>query len=312
MDAGSSTAVAVIVISLAVVGAFLLTFFWGRPGCVPHWFLAGKARCCRKCRGKNGRPGAKGFTHTKICEGVILGSLPRGDEDLAVLREEYGVTGIVTLNEKWELLISPQDMLKSDFKSCWLPTPDYSAVRLKDELKGVRFMREVIGAIDGQGKHGCAYVHCNGGKGRSTAVVLCYLVADKGMSPYEAFHHVRKRRKIAKLLACRGSRPQFGGVKSFEKSIHTIENGDRRKFGRAARVAPAPMDGDEGADSNAREEAQEAHWGENRLERVQAEKDAADAQAQLERSRMAGLAAPPAATEDNTTGSSGSRGKIFD
>ena len=73
------------------------------------------------------------------------------------------------------------------------------------------------------------------------------------------------------------------------------------------------MDGDEDADSNAREEAQEAHWGEKRLERVQAEKDAADAQAQLERSRMTGLAAPPAATEDDdATGSSVSRGKIFD
>nr|CAB3495252.1 unnamed protein product [Digitaria exilis] len=38
------------------------------------------------------------------------------------------------------------------------------------------------------------YVHCKAGRGRSTTVVICYLVQYKNMTPAEAYEHVRLRR----------------------------------------------------------------------------------------------------------------------
>ncbi|OEL22507.1 putative dual specificity protein phosphatase DSP8 [Dichanthelium oligosanthes] len=38
------------------------------------------------------------------------------------------------------------------------------------------------------------YVHCKAGRGRSTTVVICYLVQYKNMTPSEAYEHVRLRR----------------------------------------------------------------------------------------------------------------------
>ena len=38
------------------------------------------------------------------------------------------------------------------------------------------------------------YVHCKAGRGRSTTLVLCYLIRQMRMSPDEAFEFVRTKR----------------------------------------------------------------------------------------------------------------------
>ncbi len=38
------------------------------------------------------------------------------------------------------------------------------------------------------------YVHCKAGRGRSTTLVICYLVRELGMSPQEAYAFVRQKR----------------------------------------------------------------------------------------------------------------------
>ena len=39
-------------------------------------------------------------------------------------------------------------------------------------------------------------MHCNGGKGRSTTVVVAYLMESRGMSAMDALNFVRDRRKV--------------------------------------------------------------------------------------------------------------------
>lgn len=38
------------------------------------------------------------------------------------------------------------------------------------------------------------YVHCKAGRGRSTTLVICYLVREMRMSPQEAYSFVRQKR----------------------------------------------------------------------------------------------------------------------
>ncbi len=47
------------------------------------------------------------------------------------------------------------------------------------------------------------YVHCKAGRGRSTTVVLCYLVKYKGMTPGEALAMVRGKRPQIHLAQAR-------------------------------------------------------------------------------------------------------------
>ena len=44
------------------------------------------------------------------------------------------------------------------------------------------------------GRGELTYVHCKAGRGRSTTLVLCYLIKQAGMTPEEAFAYVRSRR----------------------------------------------------------------------------------------------------------------------
>lgn len=56
------------------------------------------------------------------------------------------------------------------------------------------------------------YIHCKAGRGRSTTVVLCYLVKYKNMTPTEAFEYVRSKR--ARVLL---TRSQWRVVQEFSK-----------------------------------------------------------------------------------------------
>lgn len=56
------------------------------------------------------------------------------------------------------------------------------------------------------------YIHCKAGRGRSTTIVLCYLVKYKNMTPAAAFEHVRSKR--ARVLL---THSQWKAVQEFSK-----------------------------------------------------------------------------------------------
>uniref|UniRef100_A0A452ZLC3 Uncharacterized protein n=1 Tax=Aegilops tauschii subsp. strangulata TaxID=200361 RepID=A0A452ZLC3_AEGTS len=70
-----------------------------------------------------------------------------------------------------------------------IPTRDYAyAPSQKDICKAVDFINRH--ALQGN----TTYVHCKAGRGRSTTVVLCYLIKYKNMTPEDAWAHTKSIR----------------------------------------------------------------------------------------------------------------------
>lgn len=188
------------------VGLLVILLFVFITGCGPRWVLSLEARLVRICKKR------KSWNWTTIEPKILLGTLPRMPNHLDELKSE-GVGAVLTLNEDWELALSPRSMQDCNLECRHLPTPDFFAPSQRDIVEAVTFMRSCI-------KSGTAvYVHCNGGRGRSAVCVICYLIQEHGWSPDEAFEFVKGKRKIATLKAWCGLHKQWRAVKRFAREL---------------------------------------------------------------------------------------------
>ncbi|KAL6641462.1 hypothetical protein ACP70R_019643 [Stipagrostis hirtigluma subsp. patula] len=123
----------------------------------------------------------------QVDEHVLLGAVPF-PSDVPRLKA-LGVYGVVTLNESYERLV-PQSLYEAHgIENLVLPTRDYLyAPSFENLCQAADFIHRNASC----GK--LTYVHCKAGRGRSTTVVLCYLVQYKQMTPAEAYEHVRLHR----------------------------------------------------------------------------------------------------------------------
>uniref|UniRef100_A0A0D9WM03 phosphatidylglycerophosphatase n=1 Tax=Leersia perrieri TaxID=77586 RepID=A0A0D9WM03_9ORYZ len=129
---------------------------------------------------------------------ILLGAVPFR-RDVPRL-QKLGVYGVITLNEPFETLSRGIDHLV-------IPTRDYMfAPSLVDISRAVDFIHR--NASCGR----MTYIHCKAGRGRSTTIVLCYLVRYKNMTPSTAFEHVRSKR--ARVLL---THSQWKVVQEFSK-----------------------------------------------------------------------------------------------
>eukprot|EP00252_Welwitschia_mirabilis_P017441 TRINITY_DN3866_c0_g1_i1.p1 TRINITY_DN3866_c0_g1~~TRINITY_DN3866_c0_g1_i1.p1 ORF type:complete len:256 (-),score=37.71 TRINITY_DN3866_c0_g1_i1:325-1092(-) len=95
---------------------------------------------------------------------------------------------------------------ESGIKHLLIPTRDYLfAPSYTDICRAVNFIHENIS----NGK--TTYVHCKAGRGRSTTIVLCYLVKHKQMTPTEAYEFVKSKRPRVLLAAS-----QWKAVQEYE------------------------------------------------------------------------------------------------
>ncbi|KAG2676344.1 hypothetical protein I3843_12G048800 [Carya illinoinensis] len=123
----------------------------------------------------------------KVDEFILLGAVPF-PTDVPRLKE-LGVCGVVTLNEPYETLVSTSLYHDHGIDHLVIPTRDYCfAPSLNDIHHAVEFIHENASC----GRH--TYVHCKAGRGRSTTVVICYLVHHKQMTPDAAYDYVRSIR----------------------------------------------------------------------------------------------------------------------
>ncbi|KAJ8556449.1 hypothetical protein K7X08_032201 [Anisodus acutangulus] len=119
-----------------------------------------------------------------IDEFVLLGAVPF-QSDVKRLKE-LGVSGVVTLNEPYETLVPTSLYEAHGIRHLVLPTRDYVfAPSLNNICQAVGFIHE--NASNGKS----TYVHCKAGRGRSTTIVLCYLVKYKQMTPNDAYNYVK-------------------------------------------------------------------------------------------------------------------------
>ncbi|KAL9268721.1 Phosphatidylglycerophosphate phosphatase PTPMT1-like protein [Drosera capensis] len=118
---------------------------------------------------------------------VLLGAVPF-PSDVPRLKE-LGVSGVVTLNESYETLVPTSMYFDHGIGHLVIPTRDYLfAPSCSDICLAVDFIHK--NASCGH----TTYVHCKAGRGRSTTVVLCYLVQHKGMTPDVAYSYVKSIR----------------------------------------------------------------------------------------------------------------------
>ncbi|KAE8798168.1 putative dual specificity protein phosphatase DSP8 [Hordeum vulgare] len=137
---------------------------------------------------------------------VLLGAVPFR-RDVPRL-QKLGVHGVVTLNEPFETLV-PSSVYKASnsqiiicsrgIDHLVIPTRDYMFAPSPVDIS------QAVDFIHRNASHGrMTYIHCKAGRGRSTTIVLCYLVKYKNMTPTTAFEHVRSKR--ARVLLTRSQR----------------------------------------------------------------------------------------------------------
>nr|DAD44552.1 TPA_asm: hypothetical protein HUJ06_002782 [Nelumbo nucifera] len=118
---------------------------------------------------------------------LLLGAVPF-PKDVPRLKQ-LGVGGVITLNEPYETLVSTSLYHAHGIDHLVIPTRDYLfAPSFADISRAVDFIHK--NASCGR----TTYVHCKAGRGRSTTIVLCYLVEYKHMTPAAALEYVRSRR----------------------------------------------------------------------------------------------------------------------
>ncbi|XP_073001366.1 phosphatidylglycerophosphate phosphatase PTPMT2 [Typha latifolia] len=120
----------------------------------------------------------------EVDEFLLLGAVPF-PSDVPRLKE-LGVYGVITLNEPYETLVPTSLYLAHGIENLVIPTRDYLfAPSFGNICRAVDFIHRNASC----GK--ITYVHCKAGRGRSTTIVLCYLVQYKQMTPAAAYEHVR-------------------------------------------------------------------------------------------------------------------------
>ncbi|KAL8136644.1 hypothetical protein V2J09_002645 [Rumex salicifolius] len=118
---------------------------------------------------------------------LLLGAVPFPTDVLRL--KELGVGGVITLNEPYETLVPPSLYHLHEIDHLVIPTRDYLfAPSMADISQAVDFIHK--NASCGR----TTYVHCKAGRGRSTTVVLCYLVQYKQMTPEVAYNYVKSIR----------------------------------------------------------------------------------------------------------------------
>ncbi|XP_058214410.1 phosphatidylglycerophosphate phosphatase PTPMT2-like isoform X3 [Rhododendron vialii] len=152
-------------------------------------------------------------------EYLLLGAVPF-PKDVPRLKL-LGVGGVITLNEPYETLVSTSLYHAHGIDHLVIPTRDYLfAPSFVDINRAVDFIHK---------NSSCGrttYVHCKAGRGRSTTIVLCYLVEYKQMSPADALEYVRSRRPRVLLAPS-----QWKAVKEYKQhrltsTPHSPSSGD--------------------------------------------------------------------------------------
>ncbi|GMJ11004.1 PROTEIN TYROSINE PHOSPHATASE LOCALIZED TO MITOCHONDRION 1 [Hibiscus trionum] len=130
----------------------------------------------------------------RVDEFILLGAVPF-PSDVPRLKE-IGVGGVITLNEPYETLVPTSLYHNHGINHLVIPTRDYCfAPSLTSICKAIDFIHR--NASHGQ----TTYVHCKAGRGRSTTIVLCYLVYYKLMTPVGAYDYVKSIRPRVRLAS---------------------------------------------------------------------------------------------------------------
>jgi len=182
------------------------------------------------------RDGSAPFDFTALSSNLVQGRVPRSREDLSEL-QAIGVSAVVTLCEAWELrpprtTLGPTDFRDHGMDLLFAPTPDFSCPELEDLEKAMEFIESRV-ANDRK-----VYVHCNGGKSRSTAVSCCFLMKEKNWTPSQAFDFVKRTRTEVGVTLGPWFSSFWSGLQTFHRR-HVDPRGNVSLAGRGRRSVAA-------------------------------------------------------------------------
>lgn len=118
------------------------------------------------------------------------------------------------MNESYETLVSTSLYLDHDINHLVIPTRDYFFAPSDGDIdRAIEFIHSNASC----GK--TTYVHCKAGRGRSTTIVLCYLVKHKDMTPEAAYDYVRSIRPRVLLAPS-----QWQAVQEYYTRVKNTDN----------------------------------------------------------------------------------------
>lgn len=131
---------------------------------------------------------------------VVLGAMPFRRDVPRLVAE--GVRGVVNTCE--EYAGPTEEYAAAGIEQLRIPTTDFQPPRLEDIQRAVTFINRF--AERGES----VYVHCKAGRARSATVVLCWLVAARGLTPEQAQRLLlEKRRHVSRRLTQRAVVQEF-------------------------------------------------------------------------------------------------------
>jgi atypical dual specificity phosphatase len=131
---------------------------------------------------------------------VTMGALPFRSDVTSLQRE--GIAAVVNTCEEYE---GPVEAYReAGIVQLRTPTIDFTPPTLESVERAVAFIQEHVALGHG------VYVHCKAGRARSGTIVLCWLIAAKGLTPQEAQQQILQHRPHANpRLAQRAVVQQF-------------------------------------------------------------------------------------------------------
>jgi protein-tyrosine phosphatase len=138
---------------------------------------------------------------TEVDDHLLVGEYP-GVEDIAWLKESFGVTAIHNLQDDYDLRHHGLDIAalraacaERRVKLVRTPISDGSADHMAERLAvALADLHELIGAGER------VYLHCNGGLNRAPTLAIAYMRAHGGMSLNEAAAHLKRRRACGPFM----------------------------------------------------------------------------------------------------------------
>lgn len=144
------------------------------------------------------RKSARRVWWNQITPQIILGALPlKNKGHHKKLFETANVRAVLSVVEPFEINnlglfsepVAPTDWKNKSIDHLLIDTPDFHPISLRQIEQGVEFIRSAIQ------QRKVVYVHCKAGRGRSTTMVICYLLKyGEAKNLEEAFKFIQQFR----------------------------------------------------------------------------------------------------------------------
>eukprot|EP00904_Undaria_pinnatifida_P007540 jgi/Undpi1/3916/HiC_scaffold_16.g07284.m1 len=130
---------------------------------------------------------------TKMDDTVFLGAAPVGFLGHVDEMHAKGVVGVINMCGEYRGPL--EDYKRLGIEELWLPTVDHEEPELEDYERGVAFIKRW------HNKGGKVLVHCKAGHGRSSAIVMAWLLANNpSTTPREVQREMLSRRRVRGYL----------------------------------------------------------------------------------------------------------------